>query len=112
MSDDSLLPVPRSIDRSKIEGYLLHPVNSRGKVAFFLAYGFALPQWQELHDALLHHAESGTVLQVVSSPYGSRYTVRGKLRTPSRREPPPVVCAVWQADNGQSGVRLITAYPA
>ena len=107
-----ILPDIRRIDRSKIDGYLLHPINGRGKAAFFQAYGFALVRWEELRDALLDHAATGQLQQVVASPYGRRYSVHGGLRTPSRREPQPVVCSVWQADNDADDVRLITAYPA
>ena len=112
MPSPLILPEARRIDRSKIDEYLLHPINGRGKAAFFQAYGFALPRWEQLRDALLDHALAGTVQEVVVSAYGSRYIVRGSLRTPGGREPLPVVCAVWQADNGSEGVRLITAYPA
>ena len=107
-----LLPEPRQIDRSKIDTYLLHPINSRGKASFFQNYGFTLSHWEELHAALLDHASAGQVQNVAVSPYGTRYVVGGGLRTPSGREPLPLVCAVWQADNGGTGIRLITAYPA
>jgi len=112
MTHPSKLPTMRRIDRCKIDGYLLHPINGRGKSAFFEAYGFALVRWEALRDALLDHALTGLVQEVVVSPYGSRYTVLGGLRTPSGREPLPLVCTVWQADNGADGVRLITAFPA
>lgn len=105
------LPPDRNIDRSKIEDYLLHPINGRGKAAFFDAYGFSLALWEDLRVALLTHAASGHLTHAVVSPYGTRYIVRGGLRTPDGRIPQPVVCSVWQADHGQSGVRLITAYP-
>ena len=102
----------RRIDRDKIDEYLLHPIKGRGKAAFFQAFGFAPERWEELRDALLDHALAGIVQEVVVSPYGSRYIVRGSLRTPGGRRPLPVVCAVWQADNESEGIRLITAYPA
>jgi len=41
-----ILPDARRIDRSKVDEYLLHPINGRGKAAFFLAYGFTLPRWE------------------------------------------------------------------
>lgn len=106
------LPDTRRVDRSKIDEYLLHPVNGRGKAAFFQAFGFSLDRWEELRDALLEHATAWPVAEVAVSPYGSRFLVRGGLRTPSAREPWPLVCSVWQADNGDVGARLITAYPA
>lgn len=112
MPDGPRLPADRRIDRKKIDDYLLHPVKGRGKEAFFQAYGFARERWQELHDALLDQAAAGPVLDVVVSAYGTRYIVHGSLRTPSGRDPQPVVCTEWQADNGAKWVRLITAYPA
>jgi hypothetical protein len=111
MPNPPLLPPNRHIDRSKIEGYLLHPINGRGKAAFFQAFGFSLARWEALRDALLDHAASGHLSEAVVSPYGTRYIVRGGLHTPDGRNPQPLVCSVWQADNGVGGVRLITAYP-
>jgi hypothetical protein len=106
------LPPDRRVDRNKIEDYLLHPINGRGKAAFFEAYGFSLARWMELQDALLDHAAEGKVTVAVVSPYGTRYVVYGGLRTPWGWHPRPLVCSVWQADLGAVGVRLITAYPA
>lgn len=112
MPTSPALPDIRRIDRSKIDEYLLHPINGRGKAAFFQAYGFALERWEELRDALMEHAAACPVAENSVSPYGCRYLVRGGLRTPSGRDPLPLVCSVWQADNGDVGARLITAYPA
>jgi hypothetical protein len=112
MSATAGLPEVRRVDRIKIEEYLLHPVNGRGKAAFFQAFGFTALRWHELRDALLDQAQSGVLLDTARSSYGTRYVVCGSLRTPDGRDPPPVVCTVWQADNGLDGVRLITAYPA
>ena len=76
-----ILPGARRIDRSKIDESLLHPINGRGKAAYFQAYGFTLPRWEELRDALLDHAQAGVAQAVVVSNYGSRYIVRRALRT-------------------------------
>ena len=107
----SSVPPNRRVDRGKVEGYLLHPINGRGKAAFFAAYGFSLTQWDVLREALLEHAALGRLTNALVSPYGTRYIVRGGLRTPDGRDPQPTVCSVWQADHGDVGVRLITAYP-
>ena len=104
------LPSVRRIDRDKVEGYLLHPVKAHGKAQFFERFGFDRSRWHELRTVLLEHAAGGTVIERASSPYGVRYTVRGKIQTPSGRQPPSV-CSVWQADVGENAVRLITAYP-
>ncbi len=58
MSNLPPLPPDRRIDRGKIEGYLLHLINGRGKAAFFQAYGFSLANWETLRGALLDHAGS------------------------------------------------------
>lgn len=105
------LPLNRRIDRSKIDDYLLHPINGRGKATFFEAFGFSLTESDVLRNALLEHAMLGRLTDVVVSPYGTRYIVRGGLRTPDGRDPQPMVCSVWQDDRGDAGVRLITAYP-
>ena len=105
------LPSDHRVDRSKVEDYLLHPINGRGKAAFFAAYGFSPARWDVLRDALLEHAALGRLTNAVVSPYGTRYIVRGGLRTPDGRDPQPTVCSVWQADHGDVGLRLITAYP-
>lgn len=112
MPTQPTLPADRRIDRSKIDDYLLHPVKGRGKAAFFEAYGFARDRWQELHDALLDQCAMGRLMDVVVSPWGTRYIVRGSLCTPSGRDPQPMVCTVWQTDHGAEGARLVTAYPA
>lgn len=89
------LPLNRRVDRSKIENYLLHPINGRGKSAFFEAYGCC---WRGGTYCTAHRSDA------VVSPYGTRYIVRGALRTPDGRKPQPVVCSVWQADD-REGVR-------
>ncbi len=105
------LPKERHIDKSKLVEYLLHPVNSRGKLGLFSRYGFNQQNWMELHDSLLSHAHHHPVSNVVASNFGTKYIVTGVLNTPSGRQPLPVVTAVWQQDTGETGVRLITAYP-
>ncbi len=111
MSNPPALPGDRYVDRAKIEAYLLHPVASRGKAAFFEAYGFTRLRWEQLRDALLEHAAVGRLDEAVVSPWGTRYIVRGALLTPDGRQPPPQLCSVWQMDHGDQGARLITAYP-
>ncbi|WP_369799232.1 DUF6883 domain-containing protein [Diaphorobacter sp. J5-51] len=105
------LPTERRIDNAKLVGYLLHPVNSRGKFGHFSRYGFVQENWETLRDCLLEHAQNCPVVSVVATAFGTKYIVTGPLRTPSGRIPPPVVSAVWQQDSGSVGVRLITAYP-
>ena len=105
------LPNERHIDKSKLVDYLLHPVNSRGKLGLFSRYGFGQSNWQDLRDSLLEHAQEHPVSELVASKFGTKYIVTGVLTTPSERQPLPVITAVWQQDTGEIGVRLITAYP-
>lgn len=106
------VPENRQIDKNKIVEYLLHAVNSRGKAEFFFRYGFQLSKWQNLQDALFDHALCNPVTSVVVSAHGTKYSVVGPMSTPGKREPRPLVCAVWQQDIGKDFVRLITAYPS
>jgi hypothetical protein len=105
------LPKERQIDKSKLVDYLLHPVNSRGKLGLFSSYGFGQSNWEVLRDSLLEHAETHPVCEQIASRFGTKYIVNGVLNTPSERQPLPVMTAVWQQDAGAIGVRLITAYP-
>lgn len=105
------LPAERHIDKSKLVGYLLHPVKGRGKLGHFSRYGFGQENWEELHKSLLTHAQECPVNSIVATKFGTKYIVTGALNTPSGRQPLPIVTAVWQKDAGKADVRLITAYP-
>ena len=105
------LPSNRRIDHSKVEDYLLHPVKGHGKAQFFQRCGFSRDLWQALRAALFEQAVAGQIINCAVSPFGERYGVRGGLPTPDGRHPPPMICTFWQAESGDDGVRLITAYP-
>ena len=74
------LPPDRRVNRNKIEGYLLHPVNGRGRAAFFEAYAFSLAWWVEINRRLaraccLRQGEpnpgvSGSLLALRPQPLG------------------------------------------
>jgi hypothetical protein len=107
-----ILPQKRQIEPAKLVDYLLHPVKGHGKAHLFYDFGFSLLGWALLHDALLVHAETLPVAGSIASKYGTKYIVIGGLATPDGRNPPPVIQAVWIQDEGQEGVRFVTAYPA
>lgn len=104
-------PQKRRIDQAKLVEYLLHPVKGHGKAQLFYKLGFTMLGWELLRDALLVHAEAMPVTEAVASDFGTKYIVNGGLCPPDGRNPLPVVRAVWIQDEGQDGVRLITAYP-
>ena len=105
------LPQKRRIDQAKLVEYLLHPEKGHGKAHLFYTFGFTLLGWELLYDALLAHAETMPVTETVASEYGTKYIVVGGLGTPDGRNPRPIVQAVWIRDDGQEGVRFVTAYP-
>ena len=106
------LPQERRIAPSKLTGYLLHPSNSQGKAAFFQRMGFSLENWPALQQALLIHAESAALINVLAGPYGERYILSGPLSTPIGRVTPPLLTAVWMREHHQPWAKLITAYPS
>jgi hypothetical protein len=105
------LPKKRRIDQAKLVEYLLHPEKGQGKADLFYNYGFTLLGWELLYEALLVHAETRGVIEMFASAYGTKYIVSGGLGTPDGRNPQPIIQAVWIQDEGQEGVRFVTAYP-
>jgi len=105
------LPKMRRIDRAKLVEYLLHPEKGQGKAHLFYNFGFTLLEWELLYDALLIHGETMPITETIASEYGTKYIVIGGLGTPDGRDPWPIVQAVWIQDEGQEGVRFVTAYP-
>jgi len=99
------------VTRSKVVDYLLSTVHPAGaaKARFFLRMGFAATSWRELASALGEHARTTALAKTEESPFGWRYTVEGRLQTPSGRR--PWVRTVWFVEHGKDRPRLVTAYP-
>lgn len=98
------------VDRAKITDYLLnllHP-DGRSKAVFFMRFGFRVEDWETLAAALKEVGMSNPVSSMIESPYGTRYTVDGSLRSPDGRS--PRVRTVWIVES-ENLPRLITAYP-
>ena len=72
-------------------------------------FSFQPEAWQVLAEALRKHGISNQVVGIVESPYGTRYSVDGRLETPDERN--PLVRTVWIIETGGAAPRLITAYP-
>ena len=65
------------MDQEKITDYLLsgtHP-DGRSKVEFFRNFGLRLEEWKVLVEALRHPGTINSVISVVESDYGTRYSV-------------------------------------
>ena len=95
----------------KITHYLLSTTHRNGqhKAAFFRSFGFRPEVWDVLASALLDHARTHEVTEIVSTPFGQNYVVEGPLLAPDGRR--PEVRAVWFVANGEEIATLATAYP-
>lgn len=89
----------------KITNYLL---KNPGKAKFFLRFGFTLPRWQVLRDALLQHVVTLEYVKAVILDDGVKYVVEGALQSPDGRN--PQVRSVWMIDGDRNSPRLISAY--
>jgi hypothetical protein len=100
-----------SVPSRKITHYLLSATHRDGqhKAAFFRSFGFTADAWEVLANALLHHARSHEVKEVVPTPFGRNYVVEGLLPAPDGRT--PAVRAVWFVANGTEAATFATAYP-
>jgi hypothetical protein len=95
----------------KITEYLLsssHPIG-KSKAKFFMSFGFSAGKWKELSDSLKELASRAEVQKTRLSPFGTSYTVDGKIRTPSGRY--PLVRTVWFVEKNGEIPRFITAHP-
>ena len=95
----------------KVNDYLLspsHPVG-RYKARWLLSLGYDRSRPQQLADDLLTVVHSGTTFTTIESPFGVKYTVPGRILTPSGMS--VAVVTVWIAESIDPRPRLVTAYP-
>jgi len=97
------------VTKAKIVEYLLSQINEDGKVGFFTRFGFSVAEWEILANMLLVHATEYEVAKIMTTQYGTKYIVDGRLSTPDGRN--PYVRTVWLIEHDQVIARLITAYP-
>ena len=109
------MPVPNAaaaiISLEKLTGYLLAPSHPVGgsKARFFRAHGFDDATASMLADGLRAIAGQGPA-RAHESPFGTKYTVVGEMRTP--RGTVIRVETVWIVEPHDDRPRLVTAYPA
>ena len=96
---------------SKVRDYLLNPAHEHGgpKSAFFEAHGFERGRHEILAAALIDHFESNTPSEIFDTPFGRKYLVLGRLKTPDGRR--PVIQAVWIVLTGETIPIFVTAVP-
>ncbi len=100
-----------TVDRTKLEGYLLsfeHP-QGRGKALFFARFGYWRANWMVLHDALLRQAATQDATELPENTFGRKFAVEGPLTSPSGRT--PIVRAIWFIPVGGEVPVFVTAFP-
>ena len=99
------------VPETKITHYLLNPAHPAGgsKAAFFLRFGFTVPAWSQLADALLRHARENEVVATEQTPHGTRYVVDGPLTALAGAS--LNVRTAWFIDPAGDAPRFITAHP-
>ena len=86
-----------------------HPIG-RWKAKFFRALGFNETNVNLLSDGFGKIAQSEDVVEVTSSPHGTKYVIEGSLLTPEGDQ--VYVKTVWIIDKDQDLPRFVTAYPS
>ncbi len=100
------------IPEPKLTKYLLSETHAvgRAKAKYFQSLGYTEANADQLADALLIIAKSEKVRQEVTSHYGTKYVVEGKLVTP--RGTTVRIRTVWVVESHDKRPRSVTAYPA
>lgn len=62
-----------------------------------------------MQAAVLGHAQTHEVAQVIHTDFGVKYIIEGAFETPNERD--PIVRSVWQIDHEDTNPRFVTAYP-
>ena len=98
------------IAETKLRDYLLsdsHPVG-RYKAAFFKAAGYSIDTVGDF-EAALRAVLGNEVSEVIENDYGTKYVVRGRLRSLKGDE--KTIVTVWIILLGKNTPRFVTAYP-
>lgn len=100
-----------SVEERKVTAYLLNLAHRKGapKAKFFLGRGFLPERWEELADALRHHAKNNPVVQIKTTFFGLNYVLDCHLPTPDKSG--PCIRTVWEIRPDDPRPRLITAHP-
>ena len=104
--ENAFIPPP------KLKDYLLsetHPIG-KAKSKFFRGAGFNEMNLDMLEQGLLNMALAEDVIEVGSSPHGTKYILDGPVLTPTGRI--VHIRTVWIIDTGQDRPRFVTAFPA
>jgi len=72
--------------------------------------GFNEANLNGLNDALVDVAKRGEVKSAITSAFGIKYVVEGKIAGPNGKV--AVIQTVWVIERGEVRPRLVTAYPS
>lgn len=99
------------IPREKLTSYVLSETHSTGKfkAKFFGNLGFDETNVSIFEKSILKIAKSEEITDEISTPYGMKYVLDGKLETPSGKI--VKVRTLWIIEQGQNRPRLITVCP-
>ena len=99
------------VPKAKITDYLLCFTHrdGQGKAGFFTHFGFSAEAWEDLAQALVHHATENEVTQTEDSPFGTRYVIEGEMNAANGRV--IAIRSVWFIETGDQTPRFVTAYP-
>ncbi|MGB5241568.1 MAG: DUF6883 domain-containing protein [Prochlorococcaceae cyanobacterium] len=99
------------VDKAKICDYLLsvvHPVG-RFKARVFISLGYTVENWTRLHDDLLTHGRTGTVLRIENNSYGMKVVISSTLVGSNGTSQP--FKTTWLIPPFSVQPRLITEFP-
>lgn len=99
------------IPREKLTDYVLSETHSTGKfkARFFRNLGFDETNVNLFVRSLLKIAKSGEVKDKISTSYGTKYVLDGKIDSPLGKT--AKVRTIWILEKGQNKPRFITVYP-
>jgi hypothetical protein len=99
------------VPSAKLIDYLLSPTHPVGKTKarFFAALGFDMANAADLEQQLIAFAQIEDVSEITSSPYGTKYVIRGILQAVDGRQ--ALIETVWIIETGTDQPRFVTAYP-
>jgi hypothetical protein len=95
----------------KLTDYLLsesHPVG-KSKAVFFRQIGFDGTNVRLLEASFLKIAAHENIVEVTSSPHGTKYVVDGDIELPQGGT--AAVRTIWIIESEVGGPRFVTAYP-
>lgn len=102
------------VSDKKLTDYLLNPRHPDGqsKAWFLSRFGYLITNYLELKQAILEIARTGDVTNVEDrSPFGTRFTIKGILRTPDGRNPMVITGWFIEADDDTKMLKFVTLVP-